>query len=153
MVEYILSIIIMAVFFSVICLLVNSMINNADQIVVEQELGVVAHDIANRISGFSQTVSANQHQSIDWESDVSGYSELIDLPDLVGGKPYTIETTYDPGTLTYTVKVSYGMNPNVYRSVSFRSAIDVVVPAMIASTSANPQIKYDPLLNKIQMVG
>lgn len=145
----------MAVFFSVICLLVNSMINNADQIVVEQELGVVAHDIANRISGFSQTVSANQHQSIDWESDVSGYSELIDLPDLVGGKPYTIETTYDPATLTYTVKVSYGMNANVYRSVSFRSAIDVV-PAMISSTSANTKIYYDPNpgpLGAIHMVG
>lgn len=133
----------MAVFFSIVCLMMNSMINNADEIVVGQELGVVAHDIANRISGFSQTVSANEYHSDYWINDVSKYNETIDLPDLVGGKPYTIETSYESGTKTGTVKVSYGMNANVNRSVSFRSTIPVAVKT-ISSTDANPKIYYDP---------
>jgi hypothetical protein len=142
-------------FFTIVVLMMNSMINNADAIVVGQELGVVAHDVANRISGFSQMASVSQYNDNSWRSVVTGagYDETIDLPDLVGGKPYKIETSYDPVSETGTVKVSYDVNSNVNRSVSFRSAIRVA-PATISSTGANPRIYYDPSGGgSIQVVG
>jgi hypothetical protein len=156
MVEYILAIVIMSMFFSLMVLVMNSMINNSDQIVVGQELGIVANDVANRISGFSQMVNASNYNSIYLSNDVSTYNETIDLPDLVGGKPYTIVTDYDGSTKTGTIKVSYGMNSNVNRSVSFRTAIPIAAGSTISSSSANPKIYYDPNLGPlgtIQVVG
>ena len=143
MIEYILAIVIMAMFFSIVVLMLSSMINNSDQIVVDGELGIVAHDVANSISEFSQTVNSSKYNSVYWSSDVSAYNEILDLPDLVGGKPYTLVTSYDAGTRTGTVKVSYGMNDNVNCSVSFRTAIPVAA-STISSNSANPRVYYDP---------
>lgn len=142
MVEYILSIVIMSIFFSMVVLLMNSMINNADRIVKDQELGVVAYDISNRVSSFSQTLSANQYLSDYQTSTVSAYSEVIDLPDLVGGKPYTLTTSssYDSGWIG-TIKVSDSQNPHVNRSVSFASAYEVEA-ATFSSNSANLKIYY-----------
>lgn len=142
LVEYILSIVIMAMFFSIMVLVMNSMITNADSIVVEQELGVVAHDITNRITSFSQTVSASKYQSDYLKRDVSVYGESIDLPDLVGGKPYTLTTSYDSSSKIGTVKVIYGLNPNINRTVSFTSDIEVDVTT-VSSNGADLKIYYN----------
>ncbi len=89
---------------------------------MDQELGIVAHDVSNRISellpdGLSQPANIIATTGVAMSLNIM---KVIDLPDLVGGKPYTLVTSYDAGTKTGTVKVSYGMNDNVNRSVSFR---------------------------------
>jgi type II secretory pathway pseudopilin PulG len=146
MIEYIFAIVIMSVLFTMVVLLMNSMINNSDNIVTEQELGIVAHDISNRMSSFSQKISADQYVSDYQTNTVSENSKTIDLPDLVGGKPYTIDISCDsvtyPGTYTGTVKVSYSQNPNINRSVSFASAYEVEATTF-SSNSADLKIYYD----------
>jgi type II secretory pathway pseudopilin PulG len=142
MIEYIFAIVIMSVLFTMVVLLMNSMINNSDNIVTEQELGIVAHDISNRMSSFSQKISADQYVSDYQTNTVSENSKTIDLPDLVGGKPYTIAISYDFVTDTGTVKVSYSQNPNINRSVSFASAYEVEATTF-SSNSADLKIYYD----------
>ncbi len=155
LVEYMFIIVIMSIFFGLFLLLVSSIIRNSDQTVVGQELGVVANDIANRIAVFSNKIAASESAGGQWGSQVSGYSEAIDLPEMAQGKQYTIDITYDSTSQTGKIKVSYGANANINRTVAFRSGTPVI-GSTISSTDASPKISYypsGPLGSKIKVVG
>lgn len=139
--EYVFILIITATFFGVFLLLVNSYFSNTEQIVVGQELGIVANDVANRISVFSCKINISTYNSANWTSNVSGYSEAIDLPDLAHGKQYSVLIKYDDSSKTGNVTVSYGPNININRTASFRSGTKVA-NTMVSSTDASPKIYY-----------
>jgi hypothetical protein len=151
-VEYVFVIVITAMFFAMFLLLVNTTIRNTDESIVGQELGIIANDIANRITEFSGKIGANTFKSDNWTSNVSGYSEAIDLPDLAQGKQYTVVITFDNIAKTGKVKASYGSNVFINRTASFRSGTDVT-DGMISSTDASPRISYDPDDHSILVVG
>jgi hypothetical protein len=150
LVEYVFIIVIMATFFTMFLLLVNSTIRNTDEVIVGQELGIVANDIANRISEFSNKVSIFTYNSTHWTSNVSGYSEAIDLPELAQGKQYSIKIKYNDNSGTGNITVYYGSNYNINRTVSFQSGTKVA-ETTISSTDANPQIYF--VSNTIRVEG
>jgi hypothetical protein len=152
LIEYIFIIMITATFFAMFLLLVNATIRNTDQIVVGQELGIVANDVTNRISYFSSKVNNYMHNSPYWTSNVSGYSEAIDLPELAQGKQYFVVIKYNDSSKTGNVTVYYGSNTNINRTVSFRSGTNVA-NTTISSTDTSPKIYYYPDNRTIMVVG
>lgn len=151
MIEYILIIMIMASFFTIFLLLLNNIIGNANSVVIGQELDVIANDMANRIVSFSGKTGIDQYNSTYWASGVSSNTEEIDLPDMVGGKPYLIQIAYSDSDGTGTVKVTYGDDHSINRTAYFRSGIKVV-PSTMASTGSNPRIYYDATQGAIKLV-
>lgn len=152
LIEYMFLIVIMAVLFSYFILVLFSVMNNSDSIIIGQELGVIGNDLANRIAGFSTKVNIYEYDSDQWESDVSAYSENIYLPELVGNKPYSIKITYDQGARTGRILVTYQSNTNINRTVEFRSTVDVI-ETTIDSTGLQPRIFYDQAQHAIRLVG
>ena len=152
LVEYMFIIVIMSIFFGMFLLLVGSIIRNSDQTVVGQELGVVANDIANRIALFSDQIAASESAGGQWGSQVSGSIEAIDLPAMTQDKQYTIDITYESSSQTGKITVSYGSNPDINRTVAFRSSTPVV-GSRISSTDAGPKMCYDPSGPTITVVG
>lgn len=149
--EYMFVIFIAAAFFVMLLLLVNTTIRNTDQMVVGQELGIIANDVANRILVFSSKVGVSTYKSANWTSNVTGYSEVIELPELAQGKQYSVVIKYNGGLKTGNVTVFYGSNANINRTVSFRSNTKVA-NMTFSSTDASPKIYYCPG-NQTIMVG
>lgn len=151
LVEYVFMIVIMAIFFSVFLLMMNTVIGNANRVVIGQELGVVANDVANRIVAFSGKIGIDQHDNTYWASDVSDDTEEIDLPDMVNGKPYYVQVTYSDSTQSGAVTVVYGDDYSINSTAHFRSAVRVI-PSKISSTDNNPGIYYEKTDDTIRLV-
>jgi ABC-type enterochelin transport system permease subunit len=152
LIEYMLLIVIMALFFSFFILMLYNMMTDSNRIIVGQELGVIANDMANRITEFSAKVNVYQHDDSYWESDISGYEEEVNVPGLVEGKTYTIDVTYDDVAQTGKVLVTYGPDYSINRTVTFRS-VTRVVASRVSSTDSNPRMIYDSVPGHIRVVG
>lgn len=142
LIEYIFMILIMASFFTIFILMLSNVIGTSNRVVIGQELSVVSNDLANRIVAFSGKVSIDQYNNSHWVSNISSNTEEIDLPDMVEGKPYLVEVTYEESTMTGAIKVTYEYDRSINSTAHFRSSIKVI-PSSIASTDYNPRIFYD----------
>jgi hypothetical protein len=151
LVEYVFMIVIMAIFFSVFILLMGTVIGNTNRVVIGQELGVVANDVANRIVAFSGKISIDQHNNNYWACDVSDSREEINLPDMVDGKPYQVQVTFDDLTQSGAVTVTYGDDRSINSTAHFRSGVKVL-PSTVNSTDNTPCIYYRQSDRSIRLV-
>ena len=144
--EYIFLMTITAVLFSVFIVVLYSIFTNADQVIIEDELGIVSNDVAGQISGFSSGVYLNQYSDAAWNSNVPKSAQTIDLPGLVGDKQYQIYIDYDPTTKSGLVTASYKSSFQANKTAGFRSDIPVT-PVMLQSNSQKINLYYDPVNN------
>ena len=121
LIEYIFMILIMASFFTIFILLLSNVIGTSNRVVIGQGLSVVSNDLANRIVAFSGKVSIDQYNNSHWVSNISSNTEEIDLPDMVEGKPYLVEVTYEESTMTGAIKVTYEDDRSINSTAHFRS--------------------------------
>lgn len=123
--EYIFSIVITSILFAVLLLVMNSLLYTTDMVITEPQLSIIANDIANQVSSFSNEVSFNRYAGSSWNGDMSGYNTTLLLPDLVQDKQYAVNITYDEATDVGFVMVWLVSSPNINETTSFSSAIKV----------------------------
>lgn len=123
--EYIFSLMVMIILFSMMVLTIGNIQTNSDRIVLKEEFDIIANDLANRISAFSNEVDLSEQTSTNRQIIVNSNMVYFDLPELVQGKQYDVSITYDPSLHTGTVKVTYMSNVNIYSTAMFYSPIPV----------------------------
>jgi hypothetical protein len=125
LIEYTLSFCVLAALFVMLILLLNQTINDSNTIVLDEQLGIIANQLSNRISTFASEVNLSTNDDKYYSTSVTGFTESIDLPPIAQGNQYIIEIEYYPGAKIGYVNVSYGLNYNVNRSATFQSNIKV----------------------------
>lgn len=148
--EYIMSIVITAVLFSVMLVILNSVIFNTDRVITEPQMAIIANDIANQISSFSNEVNFNRYNDSCRNSGMSGYDSTLLLPELAQDKEYVINIHYDNANQAGYVKVSLESNPGVNRTSSFHSDVKVA-ESMFYNNLDKGTISYDAATNTIEV--
>jgi len=148
--EYIMSIVITAVLFSVMLVILNSVILNTDKVVTEPQLAIIANDIANQVSSFSNEVNFNRYNDSSWNSGMSRYNSTLLLPELAQDKEYVINIHYDNANRAGYVRVSLESNPGINRTSSFHSAVKVA-DTMFYNNLDKGTIAYDATSNTIEV--
>ncbi len=121
--EYIYTLIVTMVLFTIIVLMVANMKGVSDSIAIEEQLDVIANDVADRLSAFTSNVYMNSQQDDSFKAIIAGHSVYFELPQLVEGKQYSINISTS-GTLG-TVVVSYASNSNVKSAATFKALVPV----------------------------
>jgi hypothetical protein len=125
--EYIFSLMIMVILFSMMVLTIGNIQTNSDRIVLKEEFDIISNDLANRISAFSNEVYLSNQTGTNRQVIVNNNIVYFDLPELVQGKQYNVSITYNDTAIPYsgTVRVTYMSNVNVYSTATFYSHIPV----------------------------
>lgn len=148
--EYIMSIVIMSVLFATLMVVLNSVIFSTDHTVTEPQMAIIANDIANQISGFSNEVNFNQYSDSSWNGGMSAYSSSLQLPDLAQDKQYAITITYDGAARTGYIAIWLTTNPNINRTTSFSSAVKVA-PTTFYNNLDQGTMVYDVVGQEIEV--
>lgn len=146
LIEYILTLCILAILFAVLLTTVNTTLRNANTSVVGEQLEIIANDIANRISVFSNEVALSQSTNAHYTTTVSDYTATFELVALTQGDQYYIEitSTWDNVNNIWMgkVKVSYVPTPTIYKEITFRSHYEVTsIP--FYNTNGEGEIHFD----------
>jgi hypothetical protein len=142
LIEYTLGLCVLAALFVMLILILNQTIRDSNTIVLDEQLGIIANQLSNRISTFSTEVNLSKFNDPYYSTSISDYTESIDLPPIAQGDQYIIEIKYyDDAKIGY-VNVSYGLNYNINRSATFQSTIDVD-DNKIYYSNGKGTIKYD----------
>lgn len=156
--EYVFTITISALLFTMLLMNLGSIMDKSDRIVMGEEMDIAANIVANQLTDYSNELYLND---ITLSLPPSGYSSLysmavtqdasfryFNLPKPYSGKQYTIEV-WDSGE-SYIgeslqrgiVKVSYVSDPSVYSIANFNSPIPIK-PDTIICNSYSMKISYD----------
>lgn len=119
--EYIYTLIVTMVLFSIIVLLIANMRSVSDSIALKEELDIVANDVADRLSAFTCNAYMNSQPDVNSTAIIQGQGVYFDLPELVEGKQYNVNITYSDSQKVGTVVVSYVSNTNVYSTATFKA--------------------------------
>jgi hypothetical protein len=141
--EYMFSLMVMVILFSMMVLIIGNIQTNSDRIVLKEEFDIISNDVANRISAFSNEVYLSEQTGTNRQVIVDDNMIYFDLPELVQGKQYNVSIIYDPSLNTGTVKVTYMSNVNIFSTASFYSHI-----AVKNSSFYSQQGKYNIYFNK-----
>lgn len=150
--EYVFLMTITAILFSVFILVLYTIFVDVDQVVIGDELSIVANDVANRISGFSGDVYVNQYGDPYVGSSIPGSGEMIELPGLVNGQNYKISVNYDAASKSGNVTIHYQSEITLNETAGFHSDIPVT-PVSVYSPSQQLKMYYDKAGNRIVLEG
>lgn len=123
--EYIFSLMIMVILFTIMVLIIGDIQSNSDRIVLKEEFDIISNDLANRISAFSSELYISDRTETYRQVTVSENVLYFDLPELVNGKQYNAIITYDSDLDIGTIKVVSMDNVNIYSTATFYSQIEV----------------------------
>lgn len=124
-IEYILSLVITSMLFTIIILLSSNTIRMTNQVVMNEQFGIIAGDVANRITLFSSNIYNNQYADNYYHTTDLRYTTIMDLPPATQGDQYIVDVNYFPGNKTGFVKVTYGLNYNINRTTLFYSNVTI----------------------------
>jgi hypothetical protein len=141
MVEYLMTLAITMVLFTIFLLLIQNTLDTTDRIALKEEFDIISNDIASRISAFSSENSlAGQGTSIS-TTTVNEQKVIFSLPQLVNGKQYNIKIEYY-GDDSGKVIVTYVSNSNIYSEATFYSTVEVE-PVSFNSQPGQYSLVYD----------
>jgi hypothetical protein len=124
--EYLFSLMVMVILFSLMIMTIGNVMNNTDRIVLKEEFDIVANDLANRITAFSDEITlTKQTAGINSTTTVDSHTVYFDLPELVSGKQYVVDVSYNNTLKSGTVTVTYASNINIYSIATFNTTIPV----------------------------
>lgn len=147
--EYILTIIISTLLFTVLLMNLGSIMNKSDQIVMGEELDIAASIVANQLGDYSNELFLNDitlHPNYDSNSIYSMAAtqnsyRCFNLPRPYAGRQYSIEVQ-DLGGRGKVI-VTYLSDPGIKSVSTFNSSVPVI-PKIIVCNSYNMKMKYDP---------
>jgi hypothetical protein len=115
----------MVIIFSLMIMFIGDIMSSSDRIVLKEEFDIIANDIANRMSAYSSEVYlVNSQTEGAYDSTIVNEGIIyFDLPELVKGKQYRVDVSYNDHM--GTIKVTYTANSNVYSTAKFWSDISV----------------------------
>jgi hypothetical protein len=148
--EYIFSLVIASILFTILLMSLQDLTNNTDRVVLKEEFDIISNDIANRITKFSNDVVNNKYDYAS--SSITSHEETFDLPELVRGKQYRVNVTYDDSKDLGTIKITYEANVNVYSIATFQSPVFVNTTSFYSSEK-DCKISYDSVNKKINVEG
>jgi hypothetical protein len=149
--EYLFSLTVMVILFSLMVMTIGSIMNNTDRIVLKEEFDIVSNDLSNRITAFSDEILMTQQTGMNVSSTVDDHTAYFDLPELVSGKQYVVEITYDDSLKAGKVKVTYEGNTNVYSIATFNSTVKVKNGVKFYSQQGKYGLYYYPANNTIDV--
>lgn len=152
LIEYTLTFCVLAALFVVLLLMLNQTIRNSNSIVLDEQLGIIANQLSNRISTFSSEVNISTFNNVNYSTSVTSYTESLELPPIAQGDQYIVEIKYYPGLNIGYVNVSYGLNIYVNRSATFQSKI-FVQDSKFYSMNSKGTISYDGSNDIIKVSG
>lgn len=151
LIEYILSVSITAMLFAILIVLLGNVISSTEQVILDEQLGIIAGDIANRLELASIDVYNNQYMDNYYSNQISGCTVILELPPAVREDHYVIQINYSDVTKTGTVKVTSGSNGNVNRTATFYSDIGVADTTFTYNLGNKGKISYPDGNSKIAM--
>lgn len=125
LIEYILSITITAILFTMLLLMLNNTISTTNQMVMNEELGIIAGDISSRLSAASSEIYMNRYSDANYTSTVSDYTTTVDLPMLSQGEAYMVDLKFFDANQTGYVTVSAYSSGAASKTAAFHSNITV----------------------------
>jgi hypothetical protein len=151
MVEYLMTLAITMVLFTIFLLFIQNTLDTTDRIALKEEFDIISNDVASRISAFSSENNlAGQSTSIS-NTVVDEQKVVFSLPQLVNGKQYNIKVDHPTGTNQGTVTVTYVSNSNIYSTATFYSDLNVKTNPASSFNSQPGQysLTYDKASSKI----
>ncbi|WP_424357868.1 hypothetical protein [Methanocella sp. MCL-LM] len=155
LVEYMLTIIIAAILFSVLLLNLQSIIAKSDQIIMGEELDIAASIIANQLSDYSNELQLNEYTG-DYSlaayqvAASSASARQFDIPRPYSGKQYIVEIIPDNAAQRGKVKVIYASDPDIYTIATYNTQYPVDACTIICNTY-NLEINFNPSANEISI--
>ena len=151
--EYVLTIIISTLLFTVLLMNLGSIMNKSDQIVMGEELDISASIVANQLGDYSNelflndiTLHTNNYDSIYSMAATQNSYRCFNLPRPYSGRQYSIEVQ-DLGGRGKVI-VTYLSDPTINSVSTFNSSVPVI-PKTIVCNSYNMKIRYDPAVKKM----
>ncbi|WP_148266616.1 DUF7266 family protein [Methanocella arvoryzae] len=152
LIEYILSLTITAILFTILLLLLGNVISTTERVILDEQLGIIAGDIANRLALASTNVYNNQYNDNYYGNLIADYTVILDLPPAVRGDHYLIQINYSDASKTGTVKVAWGSNVDVNRTATFHSDTGVANTTLFYNTGNKGKIFYPDSNSKIALM-
>lgn len=149
-IEYILSLVITSMLFTILILSSSNTLRTTNQVVTNEQLGIIAGDIANSISIFSSNIYNNQYMDNYYYNSELSYTTMIDLPPTAQGDQYVAQIYYFPVNNSGFVKVIYGLNYNINRTASFYSNVSIANYTLYYNGN-NVKIYYPDIDGKINI--
>lgn len=155
LIEYILTIVIAAILFTLLLLNLQAIMTKSDRIVMGEEMDIAASIIANQISDYSNELMLNEYTG---DFAAAGYPDVpaitisrgFKVPKPYGERQYIVEVTPDPTGDRGKVKVMYGSDPDLYTIVTYNSQYPIE-PCKITCNTYDLIIEFDPLLGVIKL--
>lgn len=148
--EYLFTLIVMVMLFSIMVLTINNVMDISDRIVLKEEFDIISNDVANRISAFSSEIYLNNKMNMNSTTLVDNQRAYFELPELVRGKQYKVDVTYDNSLRYGKVVVSYASNSNIYSSTTFTTMLPVSNTSFYSQQNRY-DLYYDRMNNKIEI--
>lgn len=125
--EYIFTIIIAALLFSVLLLTLQSIITRSNQVLMSQETDLAASIVANQLSDYSNDIWLNTYgNGVVSLTEAGAGAKYFNLSKPDSGKQYSVKVAHDPGfSGRGIVTVTYLADPTVYSTYTFNSPIPV----------------------------
>jgi len=121
--EYIYTLIVTMVLFTIIVLMVANMKGVSDSIAIKEQLDVIANDVADRLSAFTSNVYMNSQKDDNSMAIIAGHGVYFELPQLVEGKHYSINIYSSDNR--GTVEVTFALDSNVKSTATFKALVPV----------------------------
>jgi hypothetical protein len=115
----------MVIIFSIMLLLISDISNTTDRIVLKEECSIIANNIANHLSDFSNEIYMTNQTGTNSATLVQGHVIYLDLPEFTQGKQYKVDISDANITTPGNVIVTYVGNSNVYSNASYKAMIKV----------------------------
>lgn len=137
MIEYILTIAIAALLFSVLLSCFQSIITKSDQIIMSEEMDIVGSIIANQLTDYSNQLRLNDYTGIYSQANSMSSNRYFDVPKPYSGKQYQIQVSDQVINVNEhmgRVKIIYVSNPNIYSIYTFNSPYEVQPKTITCNT-------------------
>ena len=153
--EYVLTIIISTLLFTVLLMNLGSIMDKSDQIVMGEEMDIAASIVANQLGDYSNelflndiTLHTNNYDpdSIYSMAATQNSYRCFNLPRPYSGRQYSIEVQDLGGS--GKVIVTYISDPSIKSVSTFNSPVRVT-PKIIVCNSYNMKIRFDPAGKKM----
>jgi len=125
MVEYLMTLAITMVLFTIFLLYIQNTLDTTDRIALKEEFDIISNDVANRISAFSSENELAGESTLISDTVVDKQKVVFSLPQLVNGKQYNIDVDYDSTNKKGIVTVTYVSNSNIFSKATFYSDVEV----------------------------
>lgn len=155
LIEYVFTIVIAAILFSVLLLNLQSILTKSDQIIMGEELDIAANIIANQLSDYSNELQLNKYTG-DYSLAMyplgvtKASARHFDIPRPYSGKQYIVEVSPGTGTQRGKVKVIYASDPDIYSVATFNAQYPIYACTIVCNTYSL-EINFNPSTSEMKL--